>query len=254
MKNIQNKLFVILFISLAFPYPGASQGSSTNELKYEVNRIYPYISIPKETLNKAQTLADINARYKSSWVREYISVEILTSYKGKIRKAISKNDTLSQEQKEIINRADAGTDISVNIRYLPENTLKQNDIKENNFTFSVDPEKEAKYSGGQQQLQQYLKDNAIDKIPAGSFKDYDLTAIKFTINEDGHIIDAHVFEPVIQTSNNEKIDDLLLEAIRKMPCWEPAEFSDGTNVKQEFVLTVGNMENCVVSLLNIRRH
>ncbi len=218
MKNIQNKLIVLLFISLAFPYPGSSQGNSTNELKYEVNRVYPYLSITKETLNEAQTLADLNTRYKSSWVREYLSVEILASYKGKIRKGGSKNDTLSQEQKEIINMADAGTDISVNIRYLPENTLKHNDTKENNFTFTLDPEKEAKYPGGQQQLQQYLKDNAIDIIPVDSFNGYDLTAIKFTIDEDGQIIDAHVFEPVLQTSKNEKTDDLLLEIIRKMPC------------------------------------
>ena len=89
----------------------------------------------------------------------YISVEILTSYKGGIRKAVSKNDTLRQEQKDIMNMADLGTDISVKVQYIPDNTLKHNDPKEIN----------------------------------------------------------------------------------------------GIKVKQEFVLTVGNMESCVIPLLNIRQ-
>jgi len=249
MKNIQNKLIIILFIALAFPHLGSSQDDLTNELKYEVNRIYPPISIAKEKLNEAQTLIDLNANYKSSWIREYISVEILTSNKGSLRRAVSKNDTLSQEQKDIMNMADLGLGISVVVQYIPENTLKHNDIKEINFTLIVNPENEAKYSGGQQKLKQYLKEKAIDKIHDTSFKNYDLAAIKFTINEEGQIIDAHVFE----SSKDEKIDRLLLKTICNMPSWKPAEYSNGIKVKQEFVLTVGNMESCVINLLNIRQ-
>ncbi len=256
MKNIQNKLIVFLSIALAFPHLGSSQDSLTNELSYEVNRIYPYISITKEKLIDANTINDfknetnnLNLDYKPSWVREYISVEILTSYKGAIRKAVSKNDTLTKEQKDIMNMADVGTDISVNIQYIPENNLTQNDPKELNFTFTVNPDSEAKYSGGQQKLKQYLEEKAIDKIADGSFKDYDLAAVKFTIGEEGEITDAHVFE----SSKDEKIDKLLLDAIRNMPCWKPAEYSNGIKVKQEFVLTVGSMENCMIYLLNIPR-
>ena len=260
MKNIQNKLIVLLFIAFTFPHPGASQDSLTNELRYEVKRVYSNISITKEKLNEAHTLKDLDKEandlylyYKTSWIREYISIEILTSYKGKIRKTVSENDILSQEQKDIMNMADAGTDISVKVQYIPENTLTHNDIKEIDFIITIDPENEAEYIGGQQKLNQYLKENAIDKIPDGSFKNYDLTAIKFAINEDGQIIDAHIFDSVYQTYKNEKINDLLLETIRNMPCWTPAEYSNGIKVKQEFVLTVGNMKSCVIPLLNIRR-
>lgn len=214
-----------------------------------MNRIYPPVSITKEKLNEAQTLIDLNVNYPTSWVKEYISVEILTNYKGTIREAVSKNDTLGQEQKDIMNMADVASDISVKVRYIPENTLKHNDAKEINFTFTVDPESEAKYPGGQQQLKQYLKASAIDKIPDTTFRNYDLAAIKFTINEEGQIVDAHVFLPF-----KDKITDkLLLGAIRDMPDWKPAEYSNGTKVKQEFVLTVGNHENCDIHLLNIRR-
>lgn len=259
MKNTWNNLIALLFITLAFPHPGAAQGSLTTELNYKVNRIYPPVSITKEKLKKANTLIDLNNEandlnlyFRPSWIRTYLSVEVSASCKGKIRKAVSKNEAFTQEQKDIMNMADAGTGISVQIQYIPENTLTHNDIKDLNFTFSVDPEIEAKYSGGQQKMNQYLMEHAISKIPAGSFKNYDLTAIKFTINEAGEIINAHVFESVYQSYKNEKINKLLLEAVRSMPCWEPAKYSNGIKVKQDFVLTVGNMESCVVPLLNIR--
>lgn len=249
MKNIQNKLIALLFIALAFPYPGSSQGSSTFEPEYEVNRIYPYISITEEKLNSVHTLIDLNEHYKSSWIKEYISVEISASYEGRIKKAISKNETLSQEQKDLMNMADLGTDIAVKVQYIPENTLKNNDVKELPFTFIIDPKSDAKYAGGQQQLKQYLKNNAMAKIPDRSFKRYNLTALKFTIDEEGQIIDAHIFE----TSKDKKIDELLLETVRNMPSWTPAEYANGTKVKQDFVLTVGDHESCVINLLNIRK-
>jgi hypothetical protein len=250
MKNSQNKLVALFFIAMALPFIVYSQDYSAPELSYEVNRVYPYISITKEKLNEAQTLTHLYADYKSSWVREYILVEVSTRYKGRTRKAVSKNNTLSPEQKDILDEADVGTDISVKVLYVPENTLVDNDIKEIVFTFTVEPESEAKYVGGQQQLLQYLKEKAIDNIPDDCFKGFDLAAVKFTVNEEGEIMDAHVFEH----SKDQKVDRLLLDVIRNMPCWQPAEYANGTKAKQEFVLTVGNMENCMVNLLNIRRN
>jgi len=164
MKNIHYQLIVLLFIALAFPQLGASQDDSTFELNYEVNRIYPPLSITKEKLNEAGTLTDINKYYKPSWVKEYISVEVLANCEGQIRKAMSKNDTFSQAQKDIMKAADEGTDISVKVQYIPDNNLKYNNAKELPFTFIVEPESEARYPGGQQQLKQYLKENTRDKI------------------------------------------------------------------------------------------
>ena len=38
-----------------------------------------------------------------------------------------------------------------------------------------------------------------------------------------------------------------------MPSWKPAAYANGMKVKQDFVLTVGDMTSCVVNLLNIRQ-
>ncbi len=245
---MRNSYVSLMLFFLALPFIGSSQENSSNELYFEVHKVYPPLSISKENLGKANTIIDLNKYYKPSWVREYISVEVLASLNGNVKKMVNKNEVLTQEQKDLMSKADIGSNISVNVRYIPENTLKQNDPKELDFTFIIDPDNDAKYPGGQKQLQQYLKESVMDEIPADSFQGYDLTTVKFTITEDGQIEDAHVFWP----TQKEKTEELLLKAIQNMPNWEPATYSNGLKVKQEFVLTVGNMENCVVNLLNIR--
>ncbi len=251
MKNVHIKLMILLSIALSSINFGNAQGNSVNELGFEVKRVYPCITITKEQLKGANKLIDLNSRFKSDWIREYISVEIQTIHKGKTIKSLNKNGILSQEQKDNMNKADVGTNIYVRVKYMPENTLKHNEPKELDFTFLVDPNNGAKYVDGQEELNKYLKEKVIDKIPANSFKGYDLTAIKFTINEEGEIVNAHIFDALYQPFKNEKVNKLLLETISNMPCWKPAEYANGTKVKQEFVLTVGNMKSCVVNLLGI---
>ena len=189
----------------------------------------------------------MNQYYKSSWVRTYESVEITTINQGTINKAWNQNDRLTQEQKEIMATADVSTDIAIKVKYLPENSLVNNDIKEMNFTFTVDPELEAKYVGGLQQLNQYLEEKGLDKIY--NINQYNLAAVKFVIDEEGQVTDAHI----VESSKDEKTDHLLLETICNMPDWSPATYTNGTKVKQEFVLTVGDHTSCVINVLNIRK-
>ncbi|MBK8966052.1 MAG: energy transducer TonB [Saprospiraceae bacterium] len=249
MNNIQNKSIAFLCIALAIPYLAVAQDSFTNELHYAVHKTYPYISLKTEKLKEANTLMDLNPHYKPSWIREYLSVELTASHNGTIEQATGKNELLTRQQKDLLLMADVHKSISVKVRYMPENTLQHNDPKELDFSFTIDPDNDAQYPGGQEQLNQYLLEHAIDKIPAGSFTGYRLAAVKFTISEAGEVSNVHVFE----SSNDEKTDALLVAAIRNMPSWKPADFSNGIAVMQNFVLTVGNMENCVVNLLNIRR-
>ena len=152
-------------------------------------------------------------------------------------------------QKDHLNRVDAGTEISVVVRYLPENTLKNNDIQEFDFTFSVKPDYMASFAGGPEALMQYLQKTAIKAIPDNQFQGFDLAAVKFTVNQTGNIEEVNI----IQSTKSAEIDQLLLEALRQMPTWKPATYADGATAKQDFVLTLGNMENCMVNLLNIRR-
>ena len=242
MKKNQILLIVLLSIGCAF------NSFAQNDLNFEINKVLPSISIQENKLDKINTLTDLDKRYPTSWVREYISVEISAYKNGTQTKASGISDVLNQEQKELIRLADRSSDIAVSVMYLPENLLKNNTVKQYDFKATIMPDKNAVYSEGAEQLIQYLQKNSIVNIEAGSFTGYDLTAIKFTITEQGHITDIQVALP----SKDTKIDEMLVAAISKMPSWKPAEFSNGLKVKQNFVLTIGNMENCMVNLLNIR--
>jgi len=249
MNDMKNTVS-ILFISL-LPVFGFAQ----YELDFEVNKVRPYISISKENLKKANRLIDLDKNYKEEWVREYISVEICATINGEIKRASSQDDKLTQVQKDLMLNIDSNTDITVNVLYIPENNLRQNEEKLNDFTFSVNPDISAKYIGGEQKMLQYLKESAIDKIPEGTFIDYDFLAVKFTISEEGEIVNSHIFDmSPYGGAEKKEVEALLLETINRMPCWKPAEYSDGLKVTQEYVFSVGNHSNCVVPVLSIREY
>ncbi len=249
MKNILFRLPILFVAVLAFPFSGYSQENTDFDLTYEVNVVHPPLAISKGQLTAAKTLQDLNRHYKSSWVKSYKSVEILASHQGEIKKIVSHDGQLTVEQKDFMDKADEDTNISIRILYLPDNNLKNNELKRNNFSFKIVPEQEAQFVGGPETLSQYLKERAIDKLPKGCIKQYALTAVKFTVDTDGKIINTHVFE----SSKDEEIDTLLVSTISNMPNWKPAEYANGLKVKQDFVFTVGDMRSCVVNLLNINQ-
>jgi hypothetical protein len=244
MKKNQILCLMLFFIGQVF------NSFAQNDVKFEINKVLPFVSIQENKLAEINTLQDLDKRYPASWVKEYISVEISAFKNGATLKASGMSEVLTQEQKELIQSADRDKDIAVNITYLPNNSLKNNTAKQYNFEVSVMPVKNACYAEGAEQMTQYLRKNCIVNIKAGSFTGFDLTAIKFTITEQGHIRDIKVAMP----SKDVKIDEMLVAAISKMPTWKPAEFSNGLKVKQDFILTIGNMENCMVNILNIRPH
>ncbi len=250
MIYVHPKLILPFLLLLALPYQGIAQDSLSFDLQFEVHRVYPPISITKEKLKTVQTVADLNPRYTASWVKEYQSVEIQTIHKGQVKKANSNNDVLTQEQKNNLQTADETAEIAVVVKYLPNNNLKHNDTKEISFTVATDPQTEAKYTGGQHQLTQYLKEKAINKIAPTTFKKHNITAIKFTIDEEGFVINTEVFE----SSKDEQVDKLLVETICNMPNWTPAKYASGTKVKQDFVLTAGDHNSCTINQLNIPRN
>lgn len=253
------KLIIFSFSTLIFYNIGTCQNDNSNkELRFELKKINPPLTITEEKLLTAKSIFDINnvaneldGYIKPSWIREIVTAEILTMQKGKEQKFYSKSSILTQEQKKAIVANDLTNPVKVKVKYVPENTLKIREVKEIDFTFSKAPEKDAQFIGGKNQFNTYLKEKAISKITNDHFNGNELSAIRFTIDEEGEIINAHVFESLSLTTKNEKVDNLLLETIKTMPRWEAARNSDGSKVKQDFTLTVGNLESCLINLINV---
>ncbi len=252
MKNLIIKSTVLVSICLtAFADDGTKNISwyykqdihgngSAPELYYEVHAGASR-SVIKEKLNEARFFRDFIPGYPVNWIDEYVSAEIKATCSGKVMKAVSENDVLNTEQKNILHSADLATNIDIKIKYKYKNSANDNvEIGTINISATVVnelPEIEAEYVGGYPQMAKYLKENAIDEISETTLKHFQQGAVIFTINEEGEIVNAKIS----RSSGDPKTDKLLLEAVNKMPKWKPAKNSKGIKVKQVFKFSVGNM-------------
>ena len=238
------KIFLSAFFILSTWVLVCAQEEAT--IPFQVNVNYTPLSISQEQLLNAKTLSDLNRMFKPEWVKEYLWVEISSINDGKLISIKGENNILKQKHKDFLKRIDLPAPITVRVHYIPDNTLSYNEAREESFTFSVFPPKSAEFKKGKQELEKYLKEEAIEKIPNGLLKEYDLAVVKFTINEQGQVVDTSIF----QSTKDDQIDNHLYNVICDMPDWIPAEYDNGIKVRQEFALTIGNHESCVINLIN----
>lgn len=255
-KSDLDKLIIFIFMfCLGFNTGLAQEEEVSYDFTYEVNRVYKPLAISTQTLDTAISVADLNPHFKPSWVKEYKSVEISTLHNKKVKTVSTADDLLSLEQISNMKNIDLGSEISVSVKYIPDNNLRHNDIQEEKFHFTVDPVKEATFSGGEQKLNQYIQDKIIAKISQSDVQVHNVKAIQFSIDQSGDVVGVHIPENLTMYNlrSNKKVEDFLLKVICDMPSWSPAEYNDGTKVNQDFVLTVGDHRSCTLNLLNIRR-
>ncbi len=249
MKKLSAPILLFLVLSLSFPSQLFSENEQTNKTEYGIHRIYPSISLTKEELKQSQLIPDLNPYYNTSWIKEYVSVEIKATFNSKTKRAVGKDAKLTKQQKKLLLGADVGHEIFVRVKYIPDNNLKNNDIKEIIFSFVPEPEHQASFPGGSEKLHAYLKETLTESLNQNPLETQALAAVKFKVGKDGKLYNIHMFE----SSRNEAIDKLLLKTIHQMPKWDAASYANGSKVEQEFVLTVGNMNSCIVNLLTIHR-
>ena len=240
------RIKIICITILCICYSVISLSQNNIDIPFEVKVNYPPLSISQDQLHNANSLEDLNRMFKSAWIKEYHSVEISSVQNNKVVSVKGNSDVLNQEQKDFLQQLVFPAPITVSIHYIPQNKLKNNPPRKESFTFQIHPPKNATFLAGEAKLKEYLKSNAIDKIPVGIFKEYDLAVVTFTINENGQVVDASVF----QSTKDEAIDNLLYETVCNMPDWSPALHANGKEVRQEFAFTVGNHESCVINLIN----
>jgi TonB family protein len=213
----------------------------SQEMNYEVRATYAR-AIKQEALQSPKLMRDLIEGYPVNWISTYTSSEISATCQGKERKAMSRNDTLSPEQQEILKTADLASKIVITIKYsylVPVTRVTEhNDIF---VSMTVVPENEAQYAGGHEQLIRYLKEHSPSTIPTVNTKERQQLLIRFTINEQGKVIDPKM----IRSFGDVETDHSFLELIKNMPAWKPAENPKGIRVKQEFEFVAGKgVEGC----------
>ena len=246
---MMSKLTSLLLIFVTTSSILVSQEVANQSFESHIDKVYPALSIDRSELNTAVNIEDLNRYFKADWVREYQEVVISAVKNGQSASISSPSNTITKAQKELMRSADNGSDIRVDINYIPENTLKNNEAKDDHFSFSINVDKPASFPGGSEQLEKYLNEHVLSRITKDDIPIHNLAAVKFTVDKKGNIHNVEV----AASSNNEEIDAHLITVVKEMPNWIPAEYADGTKISQDNMLTVGDMRNCTINTLNIKR-
>lgn len=191
----------------------------------------------KSKLNAATTLQEVSEGFPTNWLNDYVSTEIVSTSNGKKMKASGVNGTLTGEQKKILTSADLGAEVLINIRYKSKNSATdKTEIRSMSLSVTVVPDVEADFKGGHVQMKKYFKEMVVDKISSDLVTSLRQSMVKFTVNEDGDIINARLS----MSTGDQDIDRLILESVNKMPKWIPAKNSGGVKVKQDFEFVMSN--------------
>ena len=223
--------------------------SESKTVPFGIYQVYPPLSLTKDQLNSLSSIPELNRFYKPSWIQEYLSTAIKASVNGTMTISLGESEMLTEDQIRLIKSVDTGSEISVDIKYIPENNLKVNEARDIHFSFTIEPEVNARYPIKEKGLTDFIQSEGLNQIKADSFDGFDITVVQFTIDEEGQVTDPFIF----WSSEDESTDSVLLNTICKMPKWDPAKYANGHRIKQDYVLIVGNMENCMVHTLNIRK-
>jgi TonB family protein len=226
-----------LFLSILFSFLAVAGFSQ--DLNIDIHPDYRH-SITRDKISQARSMSDIIPYYPSSWIKSYASVQLTTNHDGLAQVASSKDEKLTDAQLEMLNSLDYGDEVVIDIDFQYDASMTSLTVGKINYPVTLVPETEAFFPDGRDQLHQYLKGNAIDKISEKEAKDLQMVTVSFTIDEAGEIAGAKVST----TSGNPEFDRLLLEAMSNMPRWKPAEDSEGHKVRQNFELVVTGNTGC----------
>lgn len=214
------------------------QLAQTEQVFFDVAPVFSK-TVSDDQLASAETLSDIYEGYPSSWINNYISTTLVIGHDETQTSADGSTEALSKEQKRAIIDAPIGSQVSIWVVH--EHSEKQEDSpQEIKLTTTVVPTESATFGESHEDLLGYIREkaiNAIDQNPAATF---DQAIISFTISEEGEVTDPKLEE----SSLNTFIDKLLLDSIKTMPDWTPANDKNGRAIPQRFEFRVGNSLGC----------
>jgi hypothetical protein len=248
MRSLFIKAFCFVMIGLSLGIKAPAQEDCNFTLSCEIHKVIPPLSISTYSALHANQIEDIYPYFKSDWIRTYNTVTLKTLSNGKMKTAIGYDNLFTPDQKKLLQHVDGGQTVHLSINYLPNNDLPLSELKEIAISFKINPARDAFFPGGDVKLQDYLNKNILQHVSKTNFKAHQLSAIQFTIDQEGSLTDSYI----VESTGNPILDEMLLDALCKMPAWLPAEYHSGRKTSQSFILTVGDMNSCTLNLLNIK--
>ncbi len=221
-----------------------------NDLQFTLKGKYTHTT-SLEQLKTAKEIIDFYPDYPSNWISDYVSVDVYLIQNGKTIQTSSATPILTNEQRAMLNKAELFSDVIVEVKYNTTNSITNEvtlEVHKNTFT-SV-PEMQAKFEGGQEKLNVFMKANAQSelmdylieksKLMLQNKEDknnFSLAKVELTVSKDGSVKDV----AISQSCGDNSMDNLLKTLIEKTPNWTPAKSKSGETIEQTFELSIGKM-------------
>ena len=109
----------------------------SQNLMYEI-RSTSTDGVSVEKLRAAETLNDIRPVYSAPMRLNYTSTELIVRTSDGVKKAGGVNESLNAEQKSLLQKADVGNNVSMEVSYIDKSPITQfPDIYHMKFDYSV---------------------------------------------------------------------------------------------------------------------
>ena len=243
------RLHIHFLVAFFFLVSVGTQSGVAQDVDYHIYRLYAPLALTPDIIQTAQTIEELNPHFKTMWVKKYKEVSIASYQDGKLVQSSGPDQILTSMQRSQLLSVDFGSEIKVKVTYLPDNTLKHNDDKVYDFSFVIEPSQSSAFVGGDKAMLGYIKHSLIDRLTPNVFDGEKLAAVKFTIDEEGHIISPQI----VESTGDPNTDEAMLRSLCEMPKWQPAAYSDGSKTSQQYMLTVGNLQSCLMNVHQISR-
>lgn len=206
--------------------------------------------VTEKRIREVTTLDDMHHRYTSEWIDEYISTEIIYTFKGEVKKAKGANEELTKEQKSLLENAEVGSTIEVVVDYLPKNNLKNNSPKKMDLEVKIIPETIPSFKGGEESFSKYIESNFISKLDTSELNKLQFSVVQLVITNEGKSDDVYLEEG----TGNMELDAKLSEVLCSMPEWNPATKTNGETVDYALKFYITNVsQSCRVNEVMIRK-
>lgn len=244
MKNI---LFCLCFLCFNFNYTiaqdffdGIMPAAYTQNAIAEDAKPYGWVQrvhnhmVRKTTVQGAQYLSDVIDHYPESWIDAYVSTKVTLEDGKNVFEAKGKANKLTKEQASILKKAALNHTIRVEVVYKQANVVTAEvATRTMNYAFRVKPDEEAAFEKGD--LRDLLLEQATTKMEASNAEKFQRGVLHFYIGPSGKAENIRV----IESSGALTTDQLLMDVLREMPKWKPAQNANGKRVKQEFEFSIG---------------
>jgi TonB family protein len=218
----------------------SGEPTTSPKLFYEVRATHNR-AVSARSLHSAKTMSDFCVGFPKNWITQYVSTEVVLTNGNKTERTIGKNDSLTNQQQQILKTAVLDSEIDVVVRFMAENPVSHYvSMRTMEISMTVTPQEEASFGEGYPKLSSYLYENAVRKITPADSASFQDVKILFTVSEDGSVANIRL----LGTSGKPESDALIMETLRTMPKWNPAKDDQGKAVKQSFQFTVTTKQGC----------